>query len=166
MTKTKTTGDIQKCYNIMVTGKVLDVGFRMLIEDIARLHDLKGYAFNDLDGSVKMVCSGDISVIDEFLDEVRFRGIQKGAAIEDIEKEEITQRIFLPQKFVRLYTDELADIGRKLDVGIEVLKSIKGDASALVIEMRDHNKEQRGFNQEMREHNKCLEKILEKLAEK
>ncbi|MDP3106040.1 MAG: acylphosphatase [Candidatus Methanoperedens sp.] len=166
MTKTKASRDVQKYYNIMVTGKVLDIGFRTLIEDIARLHDLKGYAFNDLDGSVKMVCSGDISVIDEFLDEVRFRGSQKGAGIEDIEKEEITQRIFLPQRFLRLYTDEFADIGRKLDVGVEVLKSIKGDTSALVIEMRDHNKEQRGFNQEMREHNKRLEKILEKLAEK
>ncbi len=176
MTKIKTSGDIQKCYNIMVTGKVLDVGFRTLIEDIARLHDLKGYAFNDIDGSVKMVCSGEISVIDEFLDEVRFKGIQKGAAIDEIEKEEITQRIFLPQRFLRLYTDELADIGRKLDVGIEVLKSIKGDTSALpeikdmlgsfVGEQREHNKEQRDFNQEMREHNKRLEKILEKLAEK
>ncbi len=159
MTKTKTSGDIQKCYNIMVTGKVLDIGFRTLIEDIARLHDLKGYAFNDLDGSVKMVCSGDISVIDEFLDEVRFRGSQKGAGIEDIEKEEITQRIFLPQRFLRLYTDELTDIGRKLDVGVEVLKDIKGDTSALVIEMREHNREQRDFN-------KRLEKILEKIAEK
>lgn len=166
MTKTKTSGNGQKCYNIMVTGKVLDVGFRTLIEDIARLHDLKGYAFNDIDGSVKMVCSGDISVIDEFLDEVRFRGSQKGADIEDIEKEEITQRIFLPQRFLRLYTDELTDIGRKLDVGVEVLKDIKGDTSALVIEMRDHNKEQRDFNKEMRDHNKRLEKILEKLAEK
>ncbi len=35
-------------------------------EDIARLHDLKGYAFNDIDGSVKIVCCGEVSVIDEF----------------------------------------------------------------------------------------------------
>ncbi len=159
MVKMKSSGNGQKCYNIMVTGKVQDTAFRMLIEDIAKLHDLKGYAFNDIDGSIKMVCCGQTSVIEEFLDEVRFRGSQKGAAIEDIEKEEITQRIFLPQRFIRLYTDELADISRKLDVGIEVLKDIKGDTSALVIEMREHNKEQR-------EHNKRLEKILEKLAEK
>ena len=57
-------------------------------------------------------------------------------------------------------------ISRKLDVGIDVLKDIKGDTSALVMEMREHNKEQRDFNNEMREHNKRLEKILEKLAEK
>lgn len=65
------------------------------------------------------------------------------------------------------------NIGRKLDVGVEVLRNIKGDTSeikgdisaikgdtsALVIEMREHNKEQRG-------HNTCLEAILERLAAK
>ncbi len=183
MAKIKSSGNGQKCFNVMVTGKVLDVGFRTLIEDIAKQHDLKGYAFNDTDGSVKMVCCGEISVIDEFLDEVRYKGSQKGAAIEDIEKEEITQRIFLPQKFLRLYTDELTDISRKLDVGIEVLKSIKGDTSALpeikngienlnvkfdsfITEQRDFNQEMREHNKEMQGHNKRLEKILEKLSEK
>ena len=162
MIKSQSSKNAQKCYNIMVTGKVLDVGFRTLIEEIARFHDLRGYAFNDLDGSVKMVCCGDDAVINEFLDEVRFRGVQKGAAIEDIEKEEITQKIFLPQRFLRLYTDELADISRKLDVGIGILKEIKGDTSALP-EIKETLS---SFVTEQREHNKRLEKILEKLAEK
>ncbi|MCX9074764.1 MAG: acylphosphatase [Candidatus Methanoperedens sp.] len=162
MIKSQNSKNAQKCYNIMVTGKVLDVGFRTLIEEIARFHDLRGYAFNDLDGSVKMVCCGDDAVINEFLDEVRFRGVQKGAAIEDIEKEEITQKIFLPQRFLRLYTDELADISRKLDVGIGILKEIKGDTSALP-EIKETLS---SFVSEQREHNKRLEKILEKLAEK
>lgn len=59
-------------------------------------------------------------------------------------------------------TGKVQDIGfrnTKLDVGVEVLRNIKGDTSALVIEMREHNKEQRG-------HNTHLEAILEKLAEK
>lgn len=162
MIKSQSSKNAQKCYNIMVTGKVLDVGFRTLIEEIARFHDLKGYAFNDLDGSVKMVCCGDDTVINEFLDEVKYRGVQKGAAIEDIEKEEITQRIFLPQRFLRLYTDELADISRKLDVGVGVLKEIKRDTSALP-EIKETLS---SFVLEQREHNKRLEKILEKLAEK
>lgn len=176
MAKVKSSGNGQKCYNILVTGKVLDVGFRTLIEDIARLHDLKGYAFNDLDGSVKMVCSGDISVIDEFLDEVRFRGSQKGAAIEDIEKEEITQRIFLPQRFLRLYTDELADIGRKLDKGNDFLGEITRNTSELTTstsevirntsELPEIKSILGSFVGEQREHNKHLEKILGKLAEK
>ncbi len=157
---------MQKCYNVAIVGKVQDIGLRNLIEDIARMLDLKGFAFNDADGSVKMVCCGDTSIVNNFLKEIRLRGEQKGAVIDDITKEQIPFHIYLPQKFIRLYTDELADISRKLDVGIQVLKDIKGDTSVLVTEIREHNKEQKVFNQEMREHNKRLEKILEKLAEK
>lgn len=65
----------------------------------------------------------------------------------------------LPDNFTKVSSDDDIDIGRKLDVGVEVLRNIKGDTSALVIEMREHNKEQRG-------HNTRLEAILEKLAEK
>ena len=160
---------MQKCYNVMVTGKVQDIGLRTLIEDIARLLDLKGFAFNDPDGSVKMVCCGDSTEISNFLKEIQIRGEQKGALIEDIKKEEITHHIYLPQRFIRLYTDELADANRKLDVGIGVLKDIKSDTSALpeinskfdsfIMEQREHNKR-------MDEHNQRLEKILEKLAER
>lgn len=65
----------------------------------------------------------------------------------------------LPDNFTKVSSDDDIDIGRKLDVGVEVLRNIKGDTSSLVIEMREHNKEQRG-------HNTRLEAILEKLAEK
>ncbi|MDP3354024.1 MAG: acylphosphatase [Flavobacteriaceae bacterium] len=122
---------MEKCYNVMVTGKVQDIGLRSLIEDVARLLDLKGFAFNDPDGSVKMVCCGDSGEISNFLKEIRTRGEQKGALIEDIRKEEIPYHIYLPQRFIRLYTDELEDTNRKLDVGIGILKDIKRDTSIL-----------------------------------
>lgn len=174
---------MQKCYNVMVTGRVQDIGLRSLIEDIARLLDLKGFAFNDPDGSVKMVCCGDSSEITNFLKEIQIRGGQKGALIEDIKKEEIPYHIYLPQRFIRLYTDELADTNRKLDVGIGILKDIKSDTSALpeinlkfdsfITEQREHNKRMDEHNKRMGEHNKRmdehnqrLEKILERLAEK
>lgn len=155
---------MQKCYNVMVTGKV------------QRLLDLKGFAFNDPDGSVKMVCCGDSSEISNFLKEIQIRGEQKGALIDDIKKEEIPYHIYLPQRFIRLYTDELADTNRKLDIGIGILNDIEGDTSTLpeiktilgsfVIEQREHNKGQREHNKRMDEHNQRLEKILEKLAER
>ncbi len=174
---------MQKCYNVMVTGKVQDIGLRSLIEDIARLLDLKGFAFNDFDGSVKMVCCGDSKEISNFLKEIQIRGEQKGALIEDIKKEEIPYHIYLPQRFIRLYTDELADINRKLDVGVGILKDIKSDTSVLpeinskfdsfIAEQKEHNqwmKDHLGkmdeHNQWMKEHNQRLEKILERLSEK
>jgi hypothetical protein len=62
-------------------------------------------------------------------------------------------------------------------VGVEVLKEIKGDTSALVREMREHNKEQREHNTRLEAmiyeqnarldaHNTRLEAILEKLVNK
>lgn len=90
---------------IMVTGKVQDIGFRALIEDIA--------------------------------------------------KEELPFHVYLPEKFSRIYTDEFGDIGRKLDIGIDVLRDIKTDTSVLS-----------SFVAEQRVHNQQLERILEKLAER
>lgn len=153
---------MEKCYNVTVTGKVHDISFRSLIEDIARFLGLKGFAFNDIDGSVKMVCCGERSVIINFLKEISIRGEQKGVIIDDINKEEIPFHIFLPEKFSRLYTDEIADLGRKMDIGnrkldaaIDVLRDIKTDTSVLS-----------SFVVEQRVHNQHLENILEKLAEK
>lgn len=39
---------MQKCYNVLITGKVQDAGFRTLIERVATLLELKGYVFNDI----------------------------------------------------------------------------------------------------------------------
>lgn len=146
---------MQKCYNVMVTGKVQDIGFRALIEDIARLLGLRGFAFNDIDGSVKIVCCGETGVINKFFNEIQARGMQKGVIIEDIAKEELPFHVYLPEKFSRIYTDEFGDLGRKLDIGIDVLRDIKADTSVLS-----------SFVVEQRVHNQHLEKILEKIAER
>ncbi len=153
---------MEKCFNIKITGKVQDTGFRSLIEDIAKLYDLKGFTFNDIDGSIKMVCCGEHGSISNFLDEIRDKGVQKGAVIENITSEEIPFKIFLPNKFLRLYTDELSDISRKLDVGVGLLKEIKNDTSSLP-QIKDILN---SFAIEQKEHNQRLETILVKLAKK
>ena len=158
---------MQKCYNLMITGKVQDISFRALVEDIARLYDLRGFVFNDLDGSVKMVCCGDNGNIANFLDELKIKGTQRGARVDEIKSEEIPFEIYLPQRFLRLYTDELTDISRKLDKGNELLGDIKTDTSALpeiknvlnsyVGEQREHNQRMDEHNQRMDEHNQRMD---------
>jgi len=167
---------MEKCFNIRITGKVQDMGFRSLIEDIAKLYDLRGFTFNDTDNSLKMVCCGENGSIPDFLEEIKEKGALKGVVIENITSEEIPFKIYLPAKFVRLYTDELSDISRKLDVGVDILQKIKNDTSSLphikdildsfVIEQKEHNMRMDEHNKRMDEHNKRLEKILLKLAEK
>jgi acylphosphatase len=167
---------MEKCYNVSINGKVQDISFRALIEDIARFFQLKGFVFNDIDGSVKMVCCGENRIINEFFKKIRSTGEERGIDIVDIAKEEIPFHIYLPQQFTKLYTDEIADIGRKLDKGNELLKSLPEIKSLLVsfvteqkefnTEMHEHNKEMREYNKEMHDHNKRLERILEKIAER
>ncbi|RLG28561.1 hypothetical protein DRO03_09545 [Methanosarcinales archaeon] len=45
-------------YNVTVTGDVQDIGFRKFIESAANSYHVRGYVFNDPDGSVKMLCGG------------------------------------------------------------------------------------------------------------
>ena len=160
-------------HSITITGKVQNIGFRNTIEHIGRLFGLPGMVFNAKDGSVKILCSGEDTLINNFTQEIKVRGTEKGAEIAGIKEQTLSVYIELPDNFTKVSSDDEIDIGRKLDVGVEVLRNIKGDTSeikgdisaikedtsALVIEMREHNKEQRG-------HNIRLEAILEKLAEK
>jgi hypothetical protein len=116
-----------------------------------------------------MVCCGENGSIPDFLEEIKDKGALKGVVIENITIEEIPFKIFLPAKFMRLYTDELSDISRKLDVGVDILQKIKNDTSSLpqikdllnsfIIEQKEHN-------MHLDEHNMRLEKILIKLGEK
>lgn len=169
---------MQKCFNIMITGKVQDIGFRTLIEDIARLYDLQGFAFNDIDGSIKMVCCGENGVVADFLEELKTKGTQRGAEIEEVASEEIPFQIYLPQRFLRLYTDELADIGRKLDKGNDELEKINIKLTSVDEKLygmdeklysisdgiNNLNIAMSSFLIEQKEHNQHLERILEKLV--
>lgn len=156
---------MEKCYNVTVTGKVQDIGFRAVIEYAGRLLDISGLVFNARNGSVKIICRGEDGVIREFSQEIRNRGEQRGAVIENIKKQEIPFDIDLPYPFSRVLADEDIDIGRKLDKGNELLTDIKRDTSVLS-SIKADTSVLSSFVAEQRVHNQHLEKILEKLAER
>ena len=165
---------MEKCYNVTLTGKVQDIGFRAVVEYAGRLLNLSGLVFNARNGSVRIICRGEDNDIRDFAEEIKNRA--RGAIIQDITRQELPFDIELPYPFSRVLADEDIDIGRKLDRGIEILKDIKGDTSALpeikeiltsfVVEQKEHNKRMDKHNLRMDEHNLRLEKILEKLAER
>ena len=156
-----------------------------------------GYVFNDPDGSVKMLCGGSVESLDAFFHAVQTR-TPSGVSIEQFLRNEIVTDtdLNLPPEFLKLGTDELSDIGRKLDKGVKLLESlpdikesvsmlpdikesvsilpeVKTGIDAMNSKFDAFTDEQRTFNQEMRAHNKLmdahnlrLERILQKLAEK
>ena len=101
---------MQNCYNILITGKVQDIGFRALVEDIAKLYDLRGFVFNDPNGSIKMVCCGDNGIITNFLEELEFKGTQRGAVVDEIKSEAGGHEIITTEKdLVKLSKMELPE---------------------------------------------------------
>lgn len=173
-----------KRYNILLRGKVQHIGYRGIIEGFARKMDIRGYVFNDVDGSVKIACEGIQKSIDTFINNIREFA---RSDIESIEKKEIHEELYLPSIFSRVATDEYYEFSKKFDIGIDILEGIKVDTGEMkatlgdmkgslnsidntlgtfVLEQREHNKRMDEHNLWMKDHSQRLDKILEKLAER
>ena len=159
-----------KRYAITIRGKVQHIGYRDIIEGTARRTDLKGYIFNNIDNSIKIVCEGSKKSVDNFLNTIKDFA---RADIESIEKKEIHDNFPLPHQFGRIATDEYYEFSRKFDIGLDYLDGIKADTGDMKGTLSNIDgalgtfvAEQREHNQHMDRHNQRLEKILEKLAEK
>jgi acylphosphatase len=115
---------MQKCHSIIVTGKVQDIGFRSIVEHIGRSFGIPGLVFNAKDGSVKILCSGEDSVIDNFTQTIKVRGIENGAEIASIKEKTLSINIDLPDEFLKASSGDENNSGRKLDKGIFLLNNI------------------------------------------
>ncbi|MEA1985343.1 MAG: acylphosphatase [Euryarchaeota archaeon] len=49
---------MEKYYSVTVTGMVQDVGFCDFVENTARSYHLRGFVFNEPDGTVNIQCAG------------------------------------------------------------------------------------------------------------
>jgi len=152
-----------KRYNILLRGKVQHIGYRGIIEGTARKLDIKGYVFNDVDGSVKIACEGLQKSIDAFINALSEFA---RSDIDSIEKKEVHEELYLPSVFSRVATDDYYEFSKKFDIGIDFLDGIKIDTGEMKESLININTtleasviKQDGYNQR-------LEKILEKLAEK
>jgi acylphosphatase len=165
---------MQKCHSIIVTGKVQDIGFRSVVEHIGRSFGMPGLVFNAKDGSVKILCCGEDSVIDNFTQTIKVRGEENGAEIEGIIEQTLSINIDLPEPFSKASSDDEIDIGRKLDKANLLLKSgfnnLNMDLNAGFNKLTDmlgtFIGEQKVYNRGQQEHNTRLEAILEKLVNK
>ncbi|MDP3105663.1 MAG: acylphosphatase [Candidatus Methanoperedens sp.] len=183
---------MQKCHSIIVTGKVQDIGFRSVVEHIGRSFGIPGLVFNAKDGSVRILCCGNDSVIDNFTQAIRVRGEESGTEIANIKEKTLSINIDLPDDFSKVSSDDEIDIGRKLDKANLLLKTgfenlntdlntgfnqlntdLNRGFSTLTTIMSEHNTRMDEHNIRLEamvsginEHNKHLEAILEKLANK
>ncbi len=158
-----------KNYNIQIKGRVQDIGFRNLVEDIGRSLNLRGMVYNDIDGTVRIVCGGAISSVKSLVKELKDKSANVGATIDEINQEEISGRVDLPPYFFKAPTDELSDIGRKLDLGIQSIQDVERNTGAISAKM-DASLDKtdalvKGQDTLVKGQNKMIN-ILERIAEK
>ncbi|MEE8403135.1 MAG: acylphosphatase [Candidatus Hydrothermarchaeaceae archaeon] len=151
-----------KRYNVVIHGRVQDIGFRDLISRMANFLRLRGYVFNDVDGSVKVIVEGAEDTIDSFLEDIRVKTAHIGAEIEELDKRETSHDLDLPPRFVKIATTELEEIGRKLDIGIDILRDLKGGQRELI----GGQGESIGLQEKGFETQEKMLKVLEKIEDK
>ncbi|WP_456475797.1 acylphosphatase [Candidatus Pyrohabitans sp.] len=155
----------RKRYNVVIHGRVQDIGLRNLIAQMANFLGLRGYVFNDVDGSVRIIVEGTKNTLDSFLDDIRIKTGRIGAEIESLDRREVSLDIDLPPRFVKIPTTELEEIGRKLDIGIGKLSSIDGKLDKLNI-LVDGQNEMRVDQKKGLDTQEKMLKVLEKIASK
>jgi acylphosphatase len=70
----------------VVKGRVQGVGFRLFVEDAARLEGVRGYVRNQHDGSVEVVAESDLEAMIRF--ELALRRGPAGARVDEVETTE------------------------------------------------------------------------------
>jgi len=176
-------------YNVTVTGDVQDIGFCNFIERTANSCHVRGYVFNDPDGSVRMLCGGSVESVNELFHAIQTRA-PPGISIGQFVKDEIITDIDLniPSEFLKLGTDEISDIGRKLNKGVKLLEALPGikegvsrlpdikesvsmlpdiktGIDAMNMKFDAFTDEQRTFNQKMGAHTKRFDTYIEEQQE-
>jgi len=60
---------------ISVTGDVQRVGYRDIVQDLARKMGVNGFVENLRDGTARIVCEAEKEVLDEFISRINVKGI-------------------------------------------------------------------------------------------
>ncbi len=99
-----------------ITNHVQLSGFRDIIEVYGKARGLKGLVFNDPDGSVKVMASGSEEAIDNFMQDLKISRPDT-----QIDTRELIDEFPLPVPFGRVVTDDIREIGERLDQGVKIL---------------------------------------------
>jgi len=78
-------GDSMKRINVVVSGRIQNVGYRVKMITIAKAFGLTGFVQNLEDGRVKIIAEGEDSNLDRFLDAIRIKNTL--IDVEDVEVE-------------------------------------------------------------------------------
>jgi len=134
----------KKQYTITLRGKVQEIGFRGYLEDLCKRLRVPSISYNTSMDELKLLCETDQETLNKLSDQIREYRL---AEITDLSIQEGVQLPYPPYRAVIGIEQEIYN---RLDEGVKILLSIKGDTRLL---------------QSIKEDTKKLDK-LDKLDEK
>jgi len=110
---------------ILAKGRVQRVGYRDLVQSIARRLGVKGYVENLKDGSVQIVCEAEEGVLENFVKEIKVKeDFIEVEEVKIIEKSEATGEFeYFEIKYGRLEEE----LGERMGTAIEYAKAMRSD---------------------------------------
>lgn len=124
-------------YSVTFTGRVQDIGFRDLVEKEAQTLGIRGIVYNRGRDRVQVLCQGIGESVQELVEGVEKKAPNLDADVGDIEMQEIAADVPDLPTFTKVQSETLGDIGRKLDDGVDVLRSLDEGQGELVEGQRE-----------------------------
>ena len=118
-------------YSMTLNGNVQNQGFRSIVKDVAINHHLNGEVFNRPDETMIIHCGGNNGDISCFLKDLAIDAKKVDIILSIEEKVELPSGFGLPSGFYILGTDTPDDKERKFDKGMEHVRNIMVDLSAI-----------------------------------
>jgi acylphosphatase len=165
-------------YELIIYGKVQNVGFRDRIESIGRGLGISGVIYNYKDGTVRILVNFSSErkkqLFKEFIKDLEDE--DNLIKIEKIEERELNTYIEFPEGISRLSSDDILELNKKLDDGVRYIKLIFGELEGhtkILLEIKDTQLkivEKLGrLDEKLDIHTKILEnqsKLLERMDKK
>ncbi|MEM2533715.1 MAG: acylphosphatase [Candidatus Nezhaarchaeales archaeon] len=147
---------------ILAEGRVQRVGYRDLVQSIARRLGVKGYVENLKDGSVQIVCEAEEGVLENFVKEIKVKeDFIEVEEVKIIEKSEATGEFeYFEIKYGRLEEE----LGERMGTAIEYAKAMRSDIRNMHKDLKEDlgglKEDLGGLRTELRDMHKDLKEDL------
>jgi acylphosphatase len=127
---------------IIVKGKVQKVGYRDLVQEIARSLNVKGYAENRRDGTAKIVCETDENTLKNFIKQIKIK--EDLIAVEDVEVVKTQPATGKYKCFDIKYGPLEEEIGERMVAALKIAVATRQDIKNMHHDMRDMHQDLKG----------------------
>jgi acylphosphatase len=120
---------------IIVEGRVQRVGYRDLVERVARNLGVKGYVENLRDGNVQIVCEAEETVLERFVKEIDVKeDFVEVKRVRIVERSEATGEF---ENFEIRYGRLEEEFGERMGTAIEYAKAMRGDLTDMHKDLKE-----------------------------